>query len=526
MRYRLFAKSIPGPKYIKKGWVCQDSSGTFEDGRILIIGVADGHGSPNCFRSDFGSKAAIDVAFLQTKRFYTESVNNDDIPILIARTGITRLKYSIWSEWRKYVKNHWEKHHIVDDEIRYLSVEDKYRARFMSNDLEVVNRYLYTAYGTTLLLAVVIDSQLLLLQIGDGTCVVLQRDGKFIAPIPLEEKNFLNVTTSLCDGEEFNESILRHAIIKYDTDSPNWPVAVFLSSDGVDDCYPVLNNEDHLYRLYTIIIDNILSAGYDSTVSEIINDLLPGMTKNGSQDDISLAFLVCSSSSLLREAYRNIDEKFKYKDISKTQKYNGLELSSVIHDIPSIQLGGCITDQFSNPAKVDVIIKCQNELQNTEICLTTNDKGEFSGFLLPSDNYSAVIGSKGYLYRSLQLHRSLKDRMLYLNETIQKIDTSNPIVLLIISFYRSDSKLTPESEASLDTIAKTLLSYPDLRVELLVKTDCKDHKWWVGGHSQQVKSVLGYLTTKGISKKQIIIVSKNLAYKTIDNYIVHVEIKL
>ena len=316
MKYRMYAKSVLGPKYSVKGWKCQDSSGKEKFKHAQAIAVADGHGSSDCFRSELGSGIAIKVAFEQTKSYCQDEdvCEETDIPIIFSETGIGNFKYAIWSEWRRLVKEDWDERLLAhktlgEGEVRFESVSKKYKERYTSKNEEDIERYLYAAYGTTLLLAVAIESQLLLLQIGDGTCVVLQRDGEYRIPLPPEEENFLNVTVSLCD-ENANLKI-RHAVLDCDVNSPTAPVAVFLSSDGVDDCYPMFRNEQHLYRLCSVILENILEAGYEATEDEITEHLLPGMTAKGSQDDISLAYFVSEETKLLREAYENIGSKFK-----------------------------------------------------------------------------------------------------------------------------------------------------------------------------------------------------------------------
>jgi hypothetical protein len=310
----MFAKSIPSPRYTIKGWECQDSSDKKEFDRTQVIAVADGHGSSDCFRSEVGSKEAIATAFRQSELYCKNACENSDEQIRFSETGIMNFKYAIWQEWRKAVKADWDsrlKNHklLGEGEVRYETVSDKYKTRFTSMDEDVVERYLYAAYGTTLLFAVAIESQLLLLQIGDGSCVVLQKNGEFCMPVPPDEDNFLNVTVSLCE-EDANLKI-RHAILDCDPNSPTSPVAVFLSSDGVDDCYPVFRNEQHLYKLYVIILENILKAGFEATEAEIADNLLPGMTAKSSQDDISLAFLVCGDAAILQEAFDGIKLSFK-----------------------------------------------------------------------------------------------------------------------------------------------------------------------------------------------------------------------
>ena len=314
MRYRMFAKSIPGPKYTAKGWGCQDSSDKTEFDCTQVIAVADGHGSSDCFRSEFGSSAAVKTAFDQTKLYFQSACEESDSPIRFSETGIGNFKYAIWREWRRLVKEDWDNRlsthsALGEGEVRYETVSDKYKARFTSTDEDVIERYLYAAYGTTLLFAVAIESQLLLLQIGDGTCVVLQRDGEFRVPVPPDEENFLNVTVSLCE-EDANLKI-RHVVIDCDAESPTSPVAVFLSSDGVDDCYPVYRNEQHLYKLYSIILENVLNVGFEATEAEITDTLLPGMTSKSSQDDISLAYFLTEDISVLCETFDNISPTLK-----------------------------------------------------------------------------------------------------------------------------------------------------------------------------------------------------------------------
>ena len=329
MRFRMFAKSVPGPKYTAKGWGCQDYSDKTEYGCTQVVAVADGHGSSDCFRSEFGSSMAVQTAFDQTQLFSNNAFEESDSSIRFSETGIANFKYAIWREWRRVVKEDWEQRlsthkTLGEGEIRFEKTSDKYKARYTSDDESVVEQYLYTAYGTTLLFAVKIESQLLLLQIGDGTCVVLKKNGEFSVPIPPDEDNYLNVVVSLCE-DDANLKI-RHAILDSAEDSPTAPVAVFLSSDGVDDCYPIYQNEQHLYKLYSIILENILNVGFEETEAEIADNLLPGLTAKSSQDDISLAYFITENISVLREAFENINPAFKPPtDVAKEDTDEPLE---------------------------------------------------------------------------------------------------------------------------------------------------------------------------------------------------------
>ncbi len=298
MNYRIFSVSLPGEKYSKKGFPCQDSSGCIEKNGIKIVVVADGHGSNDCFRSEVGSRLAV------------ECLINSALPLLkykdgtFSETGIKNFKYSFWMSWRNAVKQDWETRAPNDQEVRFKYISEKYKERYFSSDSTIQERYLYNAYGTTMLCAIAIENQILLLQIGDGTCIVLQKNGLFTTPVPKDDDNFLNVTTSLCEQDA--DTKIRHAVLDCSLRYPNCPVAIFLSSDGLDDCFANWKNEEHLFKFYKVIIDAIANDGFVSVNQEIIEDVLPKMSSNGSRDDISLGYLIMNKLVLLKHTLKKI----------------------------------------------------------------------------------------------------------------------------------------------------------------------------------------------------------------------------
>ena len=319
MKFRKFAATSQGLKYFEKGWACQDSSDTLDFKNVQVIAVADGHGSADCFRSEFGSKIAIEVLFEQVKIFCRDLTTFERF----SDTGIRKFKFDFVNEWRNAVKKDWDERlnggNLGENEIRYKSVSDKYKARYASENPKIVEEYLYNAYGTTLICAISIGAQILILQIGDGTCVVLQKNGEFKTPVPPSEENFLNVTTSLCENKA--ELKIRHAILNCEENSQTLPVAIFLSTDGLDDCFAYYKNEEHLYKFYaSVIIENILEFGYDATETEIKEQLLEGMTKKGSQDDISFAYFMTKNLETLEETYKKIDAEYKSSEKVQEEK--------------------------------------------------------------------------------------------------------------------------------------------------------------------------------------------------------------
>lgn len=306
MKFKMFADFVHGKKYRERGLPCQDFAKALEFDNVQAIAVADGHGGKDYFRSDTGSRLAVEVAFEQIKTFCDDTTNYK----IFSENGIRSFELKLWEEWRKAVKADWDKRlaavfEVGDNEPRWENVSDKYKERYTSTDAKILERYIPAAYGTTLICAVSIGSQVLIVQVGDGSCVILQRNGEFKVPVPPDNENFANVTTSLCDADAYKK--FRHVVLDCAEDSPLAPVAIFLSTDGLDDCYPISDNEQFLYKLYAdAVIDSMINNGFDKTEAELRLELLPYMTEHGSNDDISLAYLVTEDLSLLK----NTLEKF------------------------------------------------------------------------------------------------------------------------------------------------------------------------------------------------------------------------
>lgn len=298
MRFDVFAASVAGKKYLERGLPCQDSSAFLEFDKVQAIAVADGHGGKDYFRSDIGSRLAIETAFKQIKIFCSELTADERF----SENGIKNFEFSLWEDWRKAVKADWdERLATISEEARWQEVSDKYKARYTSTDEETLAQYIPVAYGTTLICAVSIGSQVLIVQIGDGSCVVLQRNGECKIPVPPDAENFANVTTSLCDTDAYKK--FRHVVLDCAEDSLLAPLAIFLSTDGLDDCYPICDNERWLCKLYRdAILDSMISDGFAATCEELRTELLPYMTEHGSNDDISLACFVTEDLNLIKHA--------------------------------------------------------------------------------------------------------------------------------------------------------------------------------------------------------------------------------
>ena len=349
-RYQSFA--IPparGASHIKHDIVCQDFSHSEDIDGICVAAVADGHGDANCMRSDRGAKFAVDCAIKGIHDFvklYTALATPaspavaDDVEekSLSARVKglfkivLTReeegsesgeaafslpssqnewdreirqrlIKYIIWS-WREMVAEDHEANPFTAEELE--KADEKYRKRYEAGG------HVSKAYGCTLIACAVTADYWLGIHIGDGRLSALYADGGFGQPVPWDEKCFLNATTSICDDDAFER-----ARFYISSDKENFPAAVFLCTDGVDDNYPVDGNEKHLFKLYRTVALTFAEEGFETTLEQL-GELANSFATKGKGDDTSIAgFVDMEAIKKTRALWEEQEESGKGKEKSE-----------------------------------------------------------------------------------------------------------------------------------------------------------------------------------------------------------------
>lgn len=292
MQMDCFNFTCQGESHKASNKVCQDYSYSkiYEDGRIIAI-VCDGHGGKRYFRSDVGSKIAGEVTEKNVKVF-TETIGNSlflnkpytsntAIATQISNEqfekesdinkAFRQLFASIIYDWNVQIVEHAKNTPLT--EIEQSDMEQKWIEDFNSGvSLEKV-------YGCTLMTYVQTNDYWFAFHIGDGKCISFNSDAKWIEPIPWDDRCFLNKTTSLCDSiaiEEFRYCFQGNG---------NFPTAIFLGSDGLDDSFGA---EENLVNFYVQIIKEIVHSSKEDVFSEVAKTL-PQLSKIGSKDDMSLA---------------------------------------------------------------------------------------------------------------------------------------------------------------------------------------------------------------------------------------------
>lgn len=272
-----FAFSEQGFNHIKSDKVCQDSSGHYSDDSMAVVVVADGHGSDNYPRTDRGSSFAVEATITAIREF-VKTVDDSVIDISEdSDSYLEQLAKNILANWYAAVDADLEKYPFSEEELSKVS--DKYKKRYMSGQRQE------KAYGTTLIAVCQTRNYWFGMQIGDGKCVCISQDGSMYEPIPWDEDCQANITTSICDSEAIEE--FRYCFMK------ECPVATLMGTDGIDDSYA---NAEEMYVLYRSILAIFAEHGREIGESEI-QTFLPGLSRKGSGDDVSIAGIVSASLS-------------------------------------------------------------------------------------------------------------------------------------------------------------------------------------------------------------------------------------
>lgn len=262
--------SVQGASHIKKDKECQDYSLSYQDNGCSIAVVADGHGGDDYIRSAIGSEIACKVTVENLKKFFT-NVSAESF-LRKPELHLRDLKGSIINGWNEGIYAYHREHPFQERELKAIS--SKAREKYIDKER------IESAYGTTLIAVAICKEFWIGLHIGDGKCVAVTREGSFTQPIPWDPKCFLNATTSICDSDALDR--FRHFY------SIKMPAALFIGSDGIDDCF---KDNEQLHNLYKTVLYSFGTTDFDEAVRGL-TEYLPRLSAKGSGDDVSIGAII------------------------------------------------------------------------------------------------------------------------------------------------------------------------------------------------------------------------------------------
>lgn len=285
---RTFHGTARGSLHILRNAPCEDSSASYadEDGRYYIAVVSDGHGDSRCFRSQYGSKFATEVALSSLKEFAEYAIQVDCKPVDLVNDSSTirQLTDTIVARWYDSVT---EDFHNAAPTAEELATIGAASAEDISEDA------ILHIYGATLIAALWLPNMLVLLQQGDGRCDVFYSDGTINQPIPWDDRCVNTTTTSLCDSdadERFRNCVIDLREIKV--------AACYLACDGIEDAYrDSVTTMEGTHTFFKDLSCKLMKMD-ERSFCAYLEEFLPEFSrdglwgKSGSGDDCSVAGIV------------------------------------------------------------------------------------------------------------------------------------------------------------------------------------------------------------------------------------------
>lgn len=354
-----------GASHKERGKPCQDYSLSWEseDKKCQVAIVCDGHGGDTYVRSEIGSKLAANIAldnirsfisstsakmFLGKNAAVTARPEEDDS--LFPKTQIhskkdlteieiqqqeqdkafyaavesvreqdclfNRLFASIYLQWLNAIQKDADDHPFTEEEKSHLK-----------------NAKIVKAYGSTLMAFVRTPLYWFAFHIGDGKLVVCDRNMTWREPVPWDCNCFLNVTTSLCNSNPI--PLFRYAF----SGVGDFPSAVILGSDGLDDSWGTMDLLQNFYSQTLSIFDKL---GEEQAVKELA-EYLPELSKKASKDDMSMAGIIDMDEIKDAVALYKMHREIKVLAQEKNKKQS--ELTSLKEQYEYLKSEG---DQLSN----------------------------------------------------------------------------------------------------------------------------------------------------------------------------------
>jgi len=280
IEWRIISETVPGASHLRAGTPNQDSIlYVRESSRSLpiVLSVADGHGSPKCFRSDFGSQFAVKKAAQIVGEFLDERRGHFDLAE-IEREGKDYLPKEFVKKWRKTVEYHLKNNPFTEVEFKKLEEKSGMGARKLIEENPLL------AYGTTSLTVALEEDFVLYMQLGDGDILNAAATGEVTKPLPEDARLLANETTSMCLPKAEND--FRFFVQKiFDKQSPTM---ILLSTDGYLNSF---SSEAGFFQAATDIAEMLAVENGFNDVNDNLKAWLEEATQMGSGDDCTVAVI-------------------------------------------------------------------------------------------------------------------------------------------------------------------------------------------------------------------------------------------
>ena len=176
--WQVIGCTVRGASHARQGIANQDClKYAVDDGRV-ILALADGHGNATSFRSDLGSRFAVDASVKFAQELLNAARVGDRRFLSLVKDQLKAdLPRRIVREWKARVDSHLAQATFTASEFETLLKKGGREGR---QRIEQDNRL---AYGSTLLTAITTEAFAVFWQIGDGDVLAVSDTGEVSRPV-------------------------------------------------------------------------------------------------------------------------------------------------------------------------------------------------------------------------------------------------------------------------------------------------------------------------------------------------------
>ena len=281
--WRLMLETVKGASHDRQNLPNQDHGKFYQpnENRLpIILAISDGHGSAKSFRSDRGSKFAVETAIELLRGLVDQKSDRQNISAVKDYIN-DKLPQRIVSRWKEKVNDDLKNKDLSSKELDNLEKEQGTKVRQSFEDHKEDHKYV--VYGATLLAVLVTEDYHLYLQLGDGDILTVDMWGKITRPIVKDENLIANETYSLCMKDPWR--YINNHFVTY-TQECKRPM-ILVSTDGYANSF---DNEEKFVKIGKDYLDMIRQQTFDEVASQL-KYFLEQTSQGGSGDDITFGLI-------------------------------------------------------------------------------------------------------------------------------------------------------------------------------------------------------------------------------------------
>ncbi|MHB8126175.1 MAG: PP2C family serine/threonine-protein phosphatase [Desulfitobacteriaceae bacterium] len=266
----VYACKCTGISHKQENKPCQDAYAVWQepilDNPVIILAVADGHGSKKYDLSQIGSEIAVDTVIDELMNFYSSYLDSKEKSAQefnISRMLKADFPQRIIRRWKEAVLNHYM--------INYEKEIDEQQKR------SVIKRF-----GTTVLFAMAVAEGVFVGQLGDGDMLIVNED-RVERPLPTSAELLGNETFSTTSENA-------HLLWNIKNISLESKSMLMLSTDGLANSYA---DDAFFERFAKSLFDNVKNYREIEEVIQLnLEHFIENISEKGSGDDITIAFAI------------------------------------------------------------------------------------------------------------------------------------------------------------------------------------------------------------------------------------------